>query len=94
VHAQGDLVYSGHVGTGFTQQTLRMLGDKLGALRRDTSPFAGQVPAEDARFARWVEPVLVAEVAFTGWTKSGRLRGPAYKGLRDDKDPADVVRET
>jgi bifunctional non-homologous end joining protein LigD len=94
VHAEGDLVYSGHVGTGFTQQTLRMLGDKLGALRRDTSPFAGQVPAEDARFARWVEPVLVAEVAFTGWTKSGRLRGPAYKGLRDDKDPADVVRET
>jgi bifunctional non-homologous end joining protein LigD len=94
VHAEGDLVYSGHVGTGFTQQTLRMLGDRLGALRRDTSPFAGQVPADDARFARWVEPVLVAEVAFTGWTKSGRLRGPAYKGLRDDKDPADVVRET
>jgi bifunctional non-homologous end joining protein LigD len=41
-----------------------------------------------------VEPVLVAEVEFAGWTKSGRLRGPAYKGLRDDKDAADVVRET
>jgi bifunctional non-homologous end joining protein LigD len=93
VHADGDLVYSGHVGTGFTQQTLRMLGDRLGALRRDTSPFASQVPPEDAKYARWVEPVLVAEVAFAGWTKSGRLRGPAYKGLRDDKDAADVVRE-
>jgi bifunctional non-homologous end joining protein LigD len=89
-----DLVYCGHVGTGFTQQTLRMLGNKLAALRRDTSPFAGQIPAEDARFARWVEPVLVAEVAFAGWTKSGRLRGPAYKGLRDDKDAAGVVRES
>lgn len=94
VQAAGDLVYCGHVGTGFTQQTLRMLGDRLAALQRDTSPFAGQVPAEDARFARWVEPVLVAEVAFAGWTKSGRLRAPAYKGLRDDKDAADVVRET
>ncbi len=94
VHADGDLVYSGHVGTGFTQQTLRMLGDRLGALRRDTSPFAGQIPAEDARFVRWVKPVLVAEVAFAGWTKSGRLRGPAYKGIRDDKDATDVVRET
>lgn len=94
VQADGGLLYSGHVGTGFTQQTLRMLGDKLAALRRDTPPFAGQIPAEDARFARWVEPVLVAEVEFAGWTKSGRLRGPAYKGLRDDKDAADVVRET
>jgi bifunctional non-homologous end joining protein LigD len=92
--AGAGLLYSGHVGTGFTQQTLRMLSDRLAALRRDTSPFAGQLPAEDARFARWVEPVLVAEVEFVGWTKSGRLRGPAYKGLRDDKDAADVVRET
>jgi len=94
VHAEGGLAFSGHVGTGFTQQTLRMLGDRLGALRRDTSPFAGQLPVDDARFARWVEPVLIAEVEFAGWTKSGRLRGPAYKGLRDDKDAADVVRET
>jgi bifunctional non-homologous end joining protein LigD len=94
VQAEGDLMYCGHVGTGFTQQTLRMLGSKLAALRRDASPFAGQIPAEDARFARWVEPVLVAEVTFAGWTKSGRLRGPAYKGLRNDKDAADVVRES
>lgn len=94
VHEDGALLYSGHVGTGFTQQTLRMLADRLGPLRRDTSPFDDPVPPEDARFARWVEPVLVADVAFVGWTKSGRLRGPAYKGLRDDKDAADVVRES
>jgi bifunctional non-homologous end joining protein LigD len=89
----GALVYSGHVGTGFTQQALRMLGERLAPLRRDTSPFADTVPAEDARFARWVEPELVAEVEFARWTKSGRLRAPAYKGLRPDKDPAEVVRE-
>jgi bifunctional non-homologous end joining protein LigD len=90
--AQG-LAYSGHVGTGFTQQTLRMLAAKLAPLGRETSPFATAVPPEDARYARWVEPVLVAEIAFSDWTRSGRLRAPSYKGLRDDKDPAEVVRE-
>jgi bifunctional non-homologous end joining protein LigD len=89
----GALLYSGHVGTGFTQQTLRMLGDRLASLHRNTSPFAGTIPPEDSRFARWVEPELVAEVAFADWTKSGRLRAPAYKGLRNDKDPAEVIRE-
>jgi bifunctional non-homologous end joining protein LigD len=89
----GALIYSGHVGTGFTQQTLRMLGERLGAIRRDTSPFADTVPPEDARYARWVEPELVAEIAFASWTKSGRLRAPSYKGLRPDKDPLEVIRE-
>jgi bifunctional non-homologous end joining protein LigD len=93
VYEDGSLVYCGHVGTGFTQQTLRMLKDKLAPLGRDTSPFTGPVPAEDARYARWVDPVLVAEVVFAGWTKSGRLRGPAYKGLRTDKAAAEVTRE-
>jgi bifunctional non-homologous end joining protein LigD len=92
--ANGALVYSGHVGTGFTQQTLRMLGERLAPLRRDTSPFAATIPPEDARFARWVEPELVADVEFAAWTRSGRLRAPAYKGLRADKDPAEVIRES
>jgi bifunctional non-homologous end joining protein LigD len=41
----------------------------------------------------WVEPRLVIQVAFDRWTRAGRMRAPVYKGLRDDKDPADVVRE-
>ena len=93
VYEDASLVYCGHVGTGFTQQTLRMLDGKLAPLRRDNSPFDELVPAEDARYAHWVEPVLVAEVAFAGWTKSGRLRGPSYKGLRTDKAASEVVRE-
>jgi bifunctional non-homologous end joining protein LigD len=93
VYDGGDLAYAGHVGTGFSQQTLRMLADRLEPLRRADSPFSASIPPEDARFARWVEPVLVADVTFAGWTKSGRLRGPAYKGLRSDKDAAEVVRE-
>lgn len=94
VYDSGDLIYCGHVGTGFTEQTLRMLGEKLAPLKRDTSPFAVQIPREHARYARWVQPELVAEVKFAQWTKSGHLRAPAYLGLRTDKEPGEVVRES
>jgi bifunctional non-homologous end joining protein LigD len=93
VHDASGLVYAGHVGTGFTDETLRMLGDKLRPLRRPDSPFDGPVPPEHARPAVWVEPKLVIQVSFDRWTKAGRMRAPVYKGLRDDIDPADVVRE-
>jgi bifunctional non-homologous end joining protein LigD len=93
VHDASGLVYAGHVGTGFTDETLRMLGDKLRPLRRPDSPFDGPVPPEHARPAVWVEPRLVIEVGFDRWTKAGRMRAPVYKGLRNDIDPAQVVRE-
>jgi bifunctional non-homologous end joining protein LigD len=85
------LRYAGHVGTGFTDATLRMLKGKL--TTSPTSPF-DEVPSEHARVAVWTEPDLVIEVAFERWTNQGRMRAPVYKGLRDDKDPAEVVRET
>ncbi|HUB22208.1 MAG TPA: non-homologous end-joining DNA ligase [Streptosporangiaceae bacterium] len=93
VNDASGLVYAGHVGTGFTDETLRLLGDKLRPLRRPDSPFDGPVPPEHARPAVWVEPRLVIEVSFDRWTKAGRMRAPVYKGLRDDIDPKDVVRE-
>ena len=88
------LLYCGHVGTGFTDETLRMLTRRLEPLRRPDSPFDGPVPPEYARPAVWVEPRLVIEVLFDRWTRAGRMIAPAYQGLRDDKDPADVIRET
>jgi bifunctional non-homologous end joining protein LigD len=94
LYADGALVYCGHVGTGFSAATLRMLGARLTPLRRPDSPFGGPVPAEHARGAVWVEPRQVIEVAFDSWTRAGRMRAPSYRGLRDDKDPAEVVRET
>jgi bifunctional non-homologous end joining protein LigD len=94
VHDSSGLVYAGHVGTGFSAETLRMLGERLRPLRRPDSPFDGQVPPEYARPAVWVEPRLVIEVAFDRWTRAGRMRAPVYRGLRDDIDPADVVRES
>jgi bifunctional non-homologous end joining protein LigD len=88
------LLYCGHVGTGFSDQTLRMLTRRLEPLRRPDSPFDGPVPSEYARPAVWVEPRLVIEVSFDRWTRAGRMIAPAYQGLRNDRDPADVVRET
>jgi bifunctional non-homologous end joining protein LigD len=93
VHDAAGLIYAGHVGTGFSVETLRMLGSLLEPLRRATSPFDVPVPPEYARTAVWVEPELVIEVTFDRWTKQGRMRAPVYQGLRDDKDPADVIRE-
>jgi bifunctional non-homologous end joining protein LigD len=90
----GGLLYAGHVGTGFSDPVLRMLTRLLEPLRRPRSPFDGPVPAEYAGPAVWVEPRLVVEVTFHRWTRAGRMRAPAYRGLRDDKDPAQVFRET
>jgi bifunctional non-homologous end joining protein LigD len=90
----GRLVYAGRVGTGFDHATLRDLGVRLRKLEQRASPFAPDGPRPPARDAHWVKPTLVAEVAFTEWTRDGRLRHPAFAGLREDKPAAQVVRET
>jgi bifunctional non-homologous end joining protein LigD len=90
---KGELRYAGRVGTGFTDETLRDLADRLGKLERKTSPFAGALPAAERRGVTWVRPELLAEVRFTEWTGDGRLRHPSFQGLREDRSPGDVVRE-
>lgn len=90
VQGTAGLEYAGHVGTGFTASVLAELGRRLEVIRRDDSPFATEVPREHARYAVWVEPVVVCEVEYAEWTRDGRLRHPSYKGLRDDV-PADEV---
>lgn len=92
-HQDGDLRYAGKVGTGFDQRTLRDLGKRLRALTRPDSPFAEPIrPIPPG--THWVQPELVAQIAFAEWTTAGRLRQPRFLGLRDDKPAADVVRET
>jgi bifunctional non-homologous end joining protein LigD len=88
------LQYVGHVGTGFTDKMLRDLEGELAPLARDESPFATPVPRPYAKDARWVDPRLVGEVAFSEWTREGRLRHPAWRGVRPDKLPSEVVRES
>jgi bifunctional non-homologous end joining protein LigD len=90
--AEGGFRYAGHVGTGFSAATLRLVGDRLAPLRRETPPLP-DVPRQHARTAVWVEPVLVCDVEYTEWTRDGRLRHPSFKGLRDDLSAQDVVPE-
>lgn len=87
----GDLRYAGKVGTGFKERDLERFGRLFAGRGRASSPFVG---ATGQRHARYVDPSLVAEVRFTEWTDDGVLRHPSFQGLRDDKDPRSVVRET
>jgi bifunctional non-homologous end joining protein LigD len=88
----GALSYVGRVGTGFDDRSLKALHAKLKALERERSPLRS-LPSGSAREAHWVEPKLVADVAFTNWTRDGILRHPTFHGLREDKPPREVVRE-
>src|SRR5579872_2620819 len=89
-YEDGKFVYAGKVGTGFTDKMLERLKDLMEPLERKTSPFdAGKPPTK----SHFVEPKLVAELVFVEWTKSGQLRAPAFKGLRDDKPAREVIRE-
>jgi bifunctional non-homologous end joining protein LigD len=84
-----DLHYRGRVGTGFDAALLEELGERLSHLQRKTSPFV-DAPRDIGRDARWVEPRLVAQIAYTERTADDRLRHPAYLGLRTDKPAKDV----
>jgi bifunctional non-homologous end joining protein LigD len=82
------LRYVGKVGTGYTQDTLRDLGAKLRKRRTERAPFE---PAPRIRDATWVRPDLVAQLAYQEWTADGKLRQPAFLGLRTDKKPKEVT---
>ena len=91
--AQGNLRYSGKVGTGFNDAVLATLRRALEKLVRDKPAFINPPRGAEARRAHWVTPELVAEVTFTEWTDDGTLRHASFQGLRKDKRARDVVRE-
>ena len=86
------LIYAGKVGTGYTKDLLLDLRGRLGKLEQPTSPFDEGDPPDGAQ-VHWVQPRLVAEVAFSEWTQNGRLRQPRFEGLRTDKRPRECRRE-
>ncbi len=88
------LDYAGHVGTGFRAIDLTELHRRLVPLLRNRNPFSTVLPRADSVDAHWIEPVLVGEVAYSEVTRDGRLRHPVWRGLRPDKDVADVTWET
>ncbi|HEY8022411.1 MAG TPA: DNA ligase D, partial [Thermoanaerobaculia bacterium] len=90
---KGELTFAGKVGTGFDQASLVDLHRRLVKLERKTPAFANPPRGAEARRSHWVDPKLVAEVSFAEWTKDGVLRHPSFQGLREDKDPKEIVRE-
>jgi bifunctional non-homologous end joining protein LigD len=84
------LRYAGRVGSGFTEAELQRLAGLLEPLETEASPFEGRQPPKQSIF---VEPRLVANIAFREWTAALTLRAPVYKGLRTDRDAAEVVLE-
>ena len=101
---QGRFLFASKVGTGFNHALLEKLYKQFQRLRPGECPFAnlpekrngrwGQgITAAEMRKCTWVEPRLVCQVRFTEWTRDEHLRHPAFLGLRDDKNPLDVIRE-
>jgi bifunctional non-homologous end joining protein LigD len=91
VYDKGNLLYIGHVGTGFNEKTLAEVRDKLDRLIQETCPFMDR-PKPNAS-VHWVQPKLVVEVSFSHWTNDNIIRHPVFLGLREDKDATEVRRE-
>ncbi|OGD11863.1 MAG: DNA ligase D, partial [Candidatus Aminicenantes bacterium RBG_16_66_30] len=90
-YKKGKLVYIGHVGTGFTEHTLKEIHAKLTPLVTPRSPFAEE-PRTNMPVT-WVAPRLICEVKFSEWTSEGLMRHPVFMGLREDKSAREVERE-
>jgi bifunctional non-homologous end joining protein LigD len=89
----GRLVYAGRVGSGLAAGELLAVEELLSGWTRSSCPFDPPPASQERRDATWVEPRLVVEVAFSEWSRDGRLRHPSYLGRRADKDPTAVIRE-
>jgi bifunctional non-homologous end joining protein LigD len=99
------LLFAGKVGTGFNSKSLAALAKQFRAEERDTCPFA-DLPSKQGgqwvqgitpsmmRKMRWINPKFVAQIKFAEWTRDGKLRQPVFLGLRRDKNPSEVVRES
>ena len=88
-----DFVYAGKLGTGFDTKLLLELRMRLDALEIPQPPFTKAVGLPRLR-AHWVHPMIVVQAGFIEWTKFGKLRHPRFLGIRSDKAPREVVRET
>ncbi|MBR0648301.1 DNA ligase D [Roseomonas terrae] len=93
VHEKGGLRHVGRVGTGFTARVAEDLYRRLDKIRSSENPFADRLTTDELRQVRFVEPSVVAEVEFRAWTGDRHLRHASFRGIRDDKPAAEIVRE-
>lgn len=94
VYEGEDLIYVGRAGTGLSERSMKELEIKFKSLNKAETPFKLVPKARSNEKVIWIEPELVAEIKFTEWTEGNRLRQASFKGLRTDKDPKDIVKES
>jgi bifunctional non-homologous end joining protein LigD len=93
LHEGGELRYAGRVGSGFGDKDLADLADRFKKLSRDDPAFTGEVPAAIKRHAHWLDPKLVAHIAFAEFTRDRVVRQGRFVALREDKKAKEVVAE-
>ncbi|MBN7772381.1 DNA ligase D [Clostridium aminobutyricum] len=93
VYEGEELVYAGRAGTGLTARSMKELEEKFERIKKKTPSFRQFPETRKNEKMTWLEPVLVAEIKFAGWTEDNLLRQASFKGLRADKDPRDIKRE-
>lgn len=90
---KGGLRYAGRVGTGFKQDTLKLVAKHFASLRTEKTAFINPPRGQDARGVHWLKPSLVAEIKFAQWTDEGIVRHASFVGLRSDKPAKEITHE-
>lgn len=94
IYEDENLIFSGRAGTGFNKHNTKELTTKFNSLIRKKAPFKNPPKVRSNEEITWLEPELAAEIKFAEWTEDNQLRQASFKGLREDKNPKDIKKES